>query len=92
MDCFSEQQVITMWDPNNYKIVCYLAWCGAEVEHQFDNQSRYDAVRAFLSKIAKVHVPGDQLPLKYSGRVTDFYAIENEQREAFQNFMRDIPS
>ena len=79
-----------MWDPEKYKIVFYLAWSGAEATQKFESKAQYDAARAFLDTIATTHVSGDKLPLKYSGKVADFYLIEKEQRAAFQKFMMDI--
>jgi hypothetical protein len=79
-----------MADNPNLKIAFYLAWCGAEATHQFESQAQYDAACAFLNTIAKAHIRGDALPSAYSRKVNDFYIIENENREAFQNFMQNV--
>ncbi len=79
-----------MLDNPKFKIAFYLAWCGAEAEHQFDSPSQYNAVCARLNKIAKAHIHGDELPPAYSKSVADFYIFEKDQRDAFQAIMQNL--
>jgi hypothetical protein len=81
-----------MWNPEKFKIACYMAWSGAEATFQFGNERQYDAVRAHLDRIAKGHLHGSELPPNYSGIVTDYYFFEKSDRAAFQKIMRDVVS
>jgi hypothetical protein len=77
-------------NPEGFKILCYLAWCGAEATYGFANQRQFDAARAFLGRTAKIHLHGDELPLNYSKATNDYYLIEKKDREAFTNFMQRV--
>ena len=78
-----------MWDPERFKVVCYLAWCGAEATYRFASESRYNAARDYLDKIAKGHLRSPELPAGYSGAVTDLYFIEMRDRASFEKFMQE---
>ena len=70
--------------------MCYLAWCGAEVKQKFIDEQEYEAARAFLSGIAKVHFPSHELRPSLSREVTDYYFVEEQHRAAFQKFMQEL--
>jgi len=75
--------------PEEFKIACYLGWCGAETTFPFADRHEYDAMRAFLDKLALHHVCGDQVPSGYSKSVKDFYVLDERHRDAFNAFMRN---
>lgn len=75
---------------NARTIVCYLAWCGAEVRYRFTAIEEYERARAFLDKHSKGHAFGNGLSAPLTdGGVTDYYVIEKEDRSAFKLFMSD---
>ncbi len=78
-----------MRNPEKFKIVCYMAWSGTEATFQFNDESKYNAVRTFLNRIAKTHLRSDELPPRLSNAVTDFYFIEERDRAAFQKVIRE---
>jgi len=77
-----------MSNSENFTILCYLAWCGADVKYRFSNEREHAAARAFLSNIALVHLHGDTLPAGMSDEVTDYYYFDEPNRAAFEKFMR----
>jgi len=79
-----------MTKPQNLTIMCYLAWCGAEVKHRFANEKDYETARAFLSEIARLHFTSNELRPSLSREVTDYYFIEEQQRDAFGGFMQKL--
>ena len=79
-----------MGNPEGFKVLCYLGWCGAEATYGFANQRQFDAARAFLDKIAKVHLHGDELAPSYLKATRDYYFIEDKDRDAFENFMQRL--
>jgi len=71
-------------------IICYLAWCGAEVTYSFAGAEEYERVRAFLGKHSKAHASHEGLSSALSEKgVTDYYVIEKRDRTAFRLFMSD---
>jgi hypothetical protein len=78
-----------MRNSNRFKIICYLAWCGAEATYRL-HKDQYDIMRMFLDKIAKIHVHGDELPHKLSASgITDYYVIEKRHRVVYGDFMQN---
>jgi hypothetical protein len=75
-----------MSNPHKLRIVCYLAWCGAEATYHFKDRESYEAAKAFLNTISRGHVEGDRLPAGYSA-AADYYYLEVQDRDAFQDFM-----
>jgi hypothetical protein len=72
-----------------FKIACYLGWCGAETTFPFADRHKYDAMRTFLDKLALHHLRGDEVPSGYSKSVKDFYVLDERHRDAFNAFIRD---
>lgn len=79
-----------MSNSENLAVMCYLAWCGAEVSYGFADKSEHEAARAFLSGLAKVHFPRSELRPALSRIVTDYYILEEHDRTAFEKFMRNL--
>ena len=80
---------MSMPNPENLTILCYLAWCGADAKFQFATERDLVAARAFLSNIAVVHLQGDRLPPGMADEVADYYVFDDPERAAFEKFMRE---
>jgi hypothetical protein len=72
-----------------FKIACYLAWCGAEATFPFASEAKYKSAIAFLDKITGGGMSGDRLPAGYARGVGAYYFVDEKDRDAFQSFMRD---
>ncbi|MGC2778516.1 MAG: hypothetical protein WA418_23080 [Bradyrhizobium sp.] len=77
-----------MSNPDQFKIACYMGWCGAEATFGFSGKAQYDAARASLDKIAKNHLRGGEVPQGFPRSVADYYVIEDQHRAAFDALMR----
>jgi hypothetical protein len=75
--------------PEEFKIACYLGWCGAETTFPFATRHEYDQARAFLDKLVLLHMSGNEVPSGYSKSVRDLYVLDERHRDAFDAFMRD---
>jgi hypothetical protein len=71
----------------NFDIVCYSAWCGAEATYRFADQKAYDDARAFLDELTGGGIDGRMLPSGYGGAKA-FYFVDIQHRQAFSEFMR----
>jgi hypothetical protein len=71
----------------DFNIVCYSAWCGAEATYRFADQKAYDDAKAFLDKLTGGGIDGSVLPSGY-GDAQAYYFVDSEHRDAFSEFMR----
>jgi len=71
----------------DFSIVCYSAWCGAEATYRFADQTVYEAARVFLDKLTGGPVEGGALPSGYGGAKA-YYFVDSVHRDAFSEFMR----
>lgn len=72
--------MIAMANTTEFKITCYLHWCGAETTLRLATRHEYDAARAFLNKIAIVQASRNQ------NVAADYYFIDESRRALFQSF------
>ncbi|MBI4275953.1 MAG: hypothetical protein HY659_14760 [Rhizobiales bacterium] len=78
-----------MQNAKKFEIACYMAWSGTEATFRFDDENQYNAARSLLNRIAKGHLRSDELSPGFSNAVTDFYFIEEQDRAAFHEAIRD---
>jgi hypothetical protein len=64
----------------DYEIATYLGWCGVDITRRFKNREEYEKVREFLDKLVGTG----------GASVGNFYYIAEEQREAFERFMKEL--
>jgi hypothetical protein len=73
---------------DQFKIACYLAWCGAEATFRFPGEKEYETATAFLKKITGGGMEGDSLPAEYARSVKAYYFVDEKNREAFNEIMK----
>jgi hypothetical protein len=71
-----------------FEIICYFARAGAHATIQFKNQEQYDAAIAFLDKLRGARFGRRSDPMLWPNTDTFFYALESEDEDAFETFMR----
>lgn len=71
-----------------FKIRCYLAWCGAEATFRFPGETEYRTATALLKTVTGGGIEGDALPAGYARSVKAYYVIEEKNREAFNEIMQ----
>lgn len=77
-----------MTNPEEFKIICYKVWCGADATYQFVSKEEYDAARVFLDGLSAARLGPNYLPMVYPNSTTYFYVIDTGDREAFESYMR----